>query len=596
MSGVWWSQPFPPEGTVASEGIRKQLGTPSLDPLVVLIRETAQNSWDARSSECGPVEVRYSLEPFGERSEAFRRHLLPPPEGGGFPSDVFQPSGRMLLVSDRGTTGLGGPLRSDIAFDGRAPDFVNFLRNVGEARDRKFGGGTYGFGKGILFRLSSISTILVDTVCEDSGGYQRRLMAASLGPTFVIGKRRYTGRHWWGRMTDGVIDPLLDAEADAVAADLGLRGFGPGQTGTDVYVLEVDVGTDADGGGRSGAEAGRILAGAAAWYLWPKLVQRSGSRPMVVDIEADGHRVQVPDPQKSHRLRPFVRALARLDGGGGEPLVRKSPPLTIGYLAIDTDVFVDPHDEVLRAVEPFEGAAHHCARMRHVELVVDYFEGPPLGPDDGQYGAVFRATTDADEPFAAAEPPTHDTWVSQHLAGRSQWIVNRARRFIAEELGKLVRSELPAAGGSALPLGRLSSALARLVPGSTGDGGTGGGVGAGSSGGSGAGGRSEVFVTVGSPRLEMDEHGPVVVQWVRFRASNESVEAEASAAVSVNGAREQTAPSGSAAPEVLGWLDVDGAFVAGPVLAVAPDANRDWKVVVRPAANTATLVFVRGRS
>src|SRR5215210_1674912 len=44
----WWSQPFPPTGAIASEGIRNQLGRPPVDPLTVFVRETAQNSWDAR--------------------------------------------------------------------------------------------------------------------------------------------------------------------------------------------------------------------------------------------------------------------------------------------------------------------------------------------------------------------------------------------------------------------------------------------------------------------------------------------------------------------------------------------------------------------
>ncbi len=44
----WFSQPYPPEGASAAEGIRNQLGRPELDLLTILVRESAQNSWDAR--------------------------------------------------------------------------------------------------------------------------------------------------------------------------------------------------------------------------------------------------------------------------------------------------------------------------------------------------------------------------------------------------------------------------------------------------------------------------------------------------------------------------------------------------------------------
>ena len=163
MSGVWWSQPYPPEGTMASESIQRQLGTPSLDPLAVLVRETAQNSWDARSVEAGGVTLRYSLyEVQPDMAAAMHDRLLPGPTLPEQPdplADAVAAGSRVLLISDRGTVGLGGPLRSDVmATPGEAPDFVNFIRNVGEARDRELGGGTYGFGKGILYGISHPST------------------------------------------------------------------------------------------------------------------------------------------------------------------------------------------------------------------------------------------------------------------------------------------------------------------------------------------------------------------------------------------------------------------------------------------------------
>ncbi|MFD0594037.1 hypothetical protein ACFQZ4_17425 [Catellatospora coxensis] len=56
----WLSQPYPPEGATAAEGIRNQLGRPELDHLTVLVREAAQNSWDARAGS-GAVDFRIDL-------------------------------------------------------------------------------------------------------------------------------------------------------------------------------------------------------------------------------------------------------------------------------------------------------------------------------------------------------------------------------------------------------------------------------------------------------------------------------------------------------------------------------------------------------
>src|SRR6187401_2445294 len=52
----WIPEPKPPSGGLAAEGFYKLLGRPRLDPLTVLVRETAQNSWDARLRNDLPVD------------------------------------------------------------------------------------------------------------------------------------------------------------------------------------------------------------------------------------------------------------------------------------------------------------------------------------------------------------------------------------------------------------------------------------------------------------------------------------------------------------------------------------------------------------
>ena len=48
----WWPKPLGPGDTIG-DSARKLLGKPDLDPVDVLVREVAQNSWDARI-EGGP--------------------------------------------------------------------------------------------------------------------------------------------------------------------------------------------------------------------------------------------------------------------------------------------------------------------------------------------------------------------------------------------------------------------------------------------------------------------------------------------------------------------------------------------------------------
>lgn len=593
MTARWLSQQFPPDGSTASDGIRRQLGAPTLDPLVVLLRETAQNSWDARLEERGVVELDYRIERLGsDWVDAFRSRLLPGPVGDLADLDSsLDETAVVLCVSDRRTTGLGGPLRSDV--DDGQRDFVNFVRNAGEPRDREFGGGTYGFGKGALFRISRPGVILVDTVCRTSTGLERRLIGAALGHAFNREGKRYTGRHWWGTDAGGVVDPLLDGRAGDMARDLGLRGFEDGATGTDVYVIAADLGETASEQPRSLREAGEILASAGLWYLWPKLLIDRGRGGIDLKVHADGQQLPVPDPRKTGRLRCFVEALDELDAGNGIEKTRTRAPRSVGFFAARTDLWSQRPDPVVDAAAPFDGRSHHCARMRHIELVVDYVRGDELADPDHHYGAVFRAVEDrvVEEAFAAAEPPTHDAWNTQHLSGSQMGIVRDAGTFVRSELALVVNPEgLRAGDGTDVPLASLSRSLAAVLPAAGGDGADGRPARRGGGGG-GGGGRARVRAT-GGPRLVVRDGEAVVSQVVTFADSAEPVAAGARAVVAVDGGAEQTVPVGASEPVVLGWESDSAGWIPGDRLVVDREAPREWTVYVRPAPDTSTVVRV----
>src|SRR4051812_27844075 len=112
----WVHRPISALGGNTAEGESKVLGRPEFDPLTVMIREAAQNSWDARlKDEEGPV--RFSVEHKtiqGDVAEAWKG-LFGSHGGDHVPATGLrtEESWSVLFVSDRGTTGLGGPTRAD---------------------------------------------------------------------------------------------------------------------------------------------------------------------------------------------------------------------------------------------------------------------------------------------------------------------------------------------------------------------------------------------------------------------------------------------------------------------------------------------------
>lgn len=564
MSGSWWSQPFAPEGSATAGGILRQLGRPGLDELTILVREAAQNSWDARRGDT--VDFAVSFEKLGDRFRAWEAVGLPPRT---LPEIQLGPESWIIRVSDRGTYGLRGPVRaSQRPGEDEGNDFVQFLRNVGEPRDSELGGGTYGFGKGIFYRLSRAAAILVDSRVQTTHGLERRIMGAALGEDFYEEDLRYTGRHWWGRIAqDEIPDPLTGEQAEALAADLGLPGFAGDDTGSDIIVLLPDFGARAKDDSeapldRTAAEAADHVVSALLWNLWPKMGGESPSMRFTVAV--DGKELIVPEPSRIPELRPFVHALGSIRHGAG--LEYRRGATVIGeFHAVLFPSEIASREQFAEA-KPFLGSPKHVARMRAAELVVDYIEGEvEIDPAYG-YGAVFRAGKDVDDTFANAEPPTHDQWIEQGLDRHDLSIVRGARIWIRARLRALY--EKTTINGDAAPgLGGLASRLASLIPtiSATGASPSAPRARGGSTGGKGTSQRARIL---GEPTVLFKGSEPYVFARVELPSRWRTDRLRGDARVVLEGGgREAEPPAGERVPFIVGWETLEGARIAsGPEL------------------------------
>ncbi|MBN9758407.1 hypothetical protein Ae406Ps2_5578c [Pseudonocardia sp. Ae406_Ps2] len=603
----WWSQPFPPTGAIASEGIRNQLGRPPVDPLTVFVRETAQNSWDARLGD-RPTSFRLELTTVAPTHRPNWERLLTPPANRepnlGIGRLVRTPNVRLLSVVDRGTKGLGGPTRADeVAADRR--DWVSFVLNVGEKRDTHQGGGTYGYGKAVLYRMSKVGTILVYTRTDVPGvGLESRLIGIAMRESFdgretpTDDTRPFTGRHWWGDVQEGHVEPLRGAEADTVARSLGLFHFADNETGTTLVVLDPNLDDFEDVG-----DGARHLANTLAWQLWPIMLPERGDNRLVAEVRASGTTFPVPDPAETYPLDMFVEAYRAQRDGKGEVLECKSPKRKLGTFAVKED-FVLPMAAdsagLAAAYAGVPGDPHHICLMRSPELVVRYLEQTETGSVNRAYAGVFRAADDLDDVFAASEPPTHDDWVSQQLAGQDKTFVNVTFRRIKEQLARFkgsaaapVRTETGVALGAASNFlgGIVAAAFARPDAHSPG-GGDGRGAGSGGGGRPSPTPRDRVRVTeLTEPAVDEREGKVVLAQ--RFSVTGPGpvlLQVRLSVGLGERG-REDDAPVGAARPEVLFWSTEAGLRRTETCVVASPS---EVELVVLPVPDTITDLVVTG--
>ncbi|ALV50392.1 hypothetical protein ACWDMR_06350 [Streptomyces althioticus] len=643
MEVSWYSQPYPPEGASAAEGIRNQLGRPELDLLTILVRESAQNSWDARLPDSStPVDYGIDMWTVGPAHAGAWRTLLPagaPTNPDHFPlrTTLRHPVIRVLAVSDRGTRGLGGPTRANDAV-GADRDFVSFIRNIGEPRDRALGGGTYGFGKGIFYLLSKSGSVLVHSRCRTSdGGYETRLIGCTLWKSYVAGERggdrRYTGRHWWGDTSGDVVEPLVGTAADAVAQRLGLRPFGPRETGTTVVVIDPNLDEF-----EQPTNAAEYLAETIAWHLWPKMISTDGKPPaMRFSVTCDGVPYEVPDPRSTPPLHMFVKAYEVMKGEQGRDLACRNPKKHLGRLGLDKRIM--PALERSRAKEllGIDDVVHHVCLMRPAELVVTYRPGPKPPSIHQGYAGVFRADESMDEVYAKAEPPTHDAWNSQSLERPESTYVHTTFTRIGEALNGLLSLNGNAGqGASSVALGAASSYFSGLVGGAWGIGGAtdyskpgstmtrssdvdddtggrgrrttkkskasggstvGGGDGVDAGAPHGAGDstprRRPRVQYVGEPYYEDHGENTLLVQEFRLPvAGPQRVRSDLAVTLPGTGGRETDPPLGASMPVLVGWQDASGHVHDGDPC-VVEGSDTLWRALVRPAPDTMTEIGIK---
>lgn len=465
----WVPKPFGP-GDMDGDGALKLLGQFEIDRPTLLIRETAQNSWDAALDTAVP-EFEVSIHRLSaEELHLLRTQILTGEASGlGLRETLDRESFRVIEIADRNTTGLGGPTRNDIPVaDGVSADFMNFVLSLGAPRDTDLGGGTYGFGKTASYVSSGCGTVLIWTRTGNAGILEHRLIGSAMGHSFQHSGHRYTGRHWWGRKLQNdygniVVQPALGEDARILGNKIFHRDFDGDETGTSLLILDPHPEIEDDG------ELAEIIRQAVIGNLWPKMSQAQPSdRQMRISLLLHGDRVPLVTPADDAVLEAKVRCLsavrqAQTGSSASDPAVELTPikryRSVIGHLAT-TRLPKQPLDGSVLPVNT-------VTLMRHrAELVVrdnSYGELP-----DGLFDwvGVFKPVANVDDSFAAAEPPSHDNWFFEGLDKTPASIVRVALNRINDAAKELVTPvQAQARPAETASTGPLSNALAGLVAG-----------------------------------------------------------------------------------------------------------------------------------
>ena len=572
-----FSEPFAASGGIDARSSRRAIGKPVIGFWELFLRETLQNSWDARQQD----NITYTVD--GIKLNPVQMDLLRteiftelPSNALGLEARLATRTFRLLVVADGGTRGLGGQTRADTAVrPGQSTDFIDFVRNIGRAESKRIGGGTYGFGKGVLYDASDVDTCMVYSQTVIDGVIENRFICMSVGEELVRDGNRFTGRHWWGDLNEGgILEPLTGAVAREHALLLGLAKMAPDETGTSIAVIEPVLNGD-----QSIADVIGALSEAALMWAWPHMLMDEGGRPSIdFAFCVNGERLPQPDPTSDPQFAQFARAFGHASQALASEQVASDWPWVSKRLES-----IRPRKQLgalaYRSYTPPSSATslkhtHHVALMRSPLFVVKYLEVPE-DPNGQAIAGVFLADPSQDTVFAKAEPVAHDDWIPASLElefGETNLVRLALNRIRDEFHSRSVISSDGVGEENAAGIASLSRQLGSLLASVTGpgaDGSMGGASGTSRSGSAASRGRG-VSVRLGSDVILSKRNGHVVASFPFSIATATGADLSQLALTATpfvvleGGSAELEGPSGAAKPELLGWFSNNEEF-AGPV-------------------------------
>lgn len=476
-----YSETVRPVGGLHGDAVRRTIGTPDLPFWHIVLRETLQNSWDARTADSieFTLELRH-LSIDQQNSLGTMIGTTPPPGLAELVEAVSAPTSlEMLLIADRGTRGLGGPTRSDVEpGPGESIDFTSFAFDIGRDPTRAVGGGTYGFGKAVLYLASKVSTVAMYTQARTSSGHvEPRFMILSVDERATDRGRRYTGRHWWGALRTDIPDsvtPIVGLEARELAHSLGMVSYlGPEETGTTLAILAPHNPSDTvDRDWDNESDVLSQLREAILEWAWPHLTTASDEPTIHFRFVRDGQELDPPRVSDDAEIARFAQAYREAEAIIADPNHKPSLGTEIRSLPKNDRLRRTGVLALRRALEatPTGDERHRdqVALMRKPRFVVAYY---PISSDpSGAYTAgVFIAADDRDSEFAKQEPVTHEAWTPEQGGGgadkRPVWrtlldIKDAAKRDAKIEADELSTTNL---GGMAHLSRRLGDVLAGIM-------------------------------------------------------------------------------------------------------------------------------------
>ena len=231
--------------TQSGSSLLKLIQNNNMPILDLLVRESIQNSLDAKNGKDSYVTVEFF-------TGKFNKFLLNKELDGithSLNKKYWKDEYKYIAVRDSNTVGLTGKLHYDEVTDNQYGNLLKLIYEISKPQEAEGAGGSWGLGKTVYFRVGIGLVIYYSRIIKQEGVYESRLAASlvenemdtySLIPA-IPGKSK-RGIAWWGQeIGSNKTKPVTDEQYIKEVLDIfDIEPYEGELTGTTIIIPYID--------------------------------------------------------------------------------------------------------------------------------------------------------------------------------------------------------------------------------------------------------------------------------------------------------------------------------------------------------------------
>lgn len=231
--------------TQSGSSLLKLIQNNNMPILDLLVRESIQNSLDAKNENAPYVTVEFFTGEFNKLAlnselEGIKESLN---------KKYWKNEYKYIAIRDSNTVGLTGKMHYDEVTDNQYGNLLKLIYEISKPQEAEGAGGSWGLGKTVYFRVGIGLVIYYSRIVNEQGQYESRLAASlvenemendSLIPALPGKSKR--GIAWWGQEI-GVnkTKPITDDQyIEKILKIFGMDPYDGNLTGTTIIIPYID--------------------------------------------------------------------------------------------------------------------------------------------------------------------------------------------------------------------------------------------------------------------------------------------------------------------------------------------------------------------